>query len=323
MVLTALILSSGTLTGCGKTAENAVSGSQKQEISASDSDMAKDGKKVSEAGSDKKDPDKMPSLAKDDLKTEGDQSSKDKGIKTEAKENSDAAKGTEVKKNTSAEAGSDKDSAGQKKTSSGSQTGNNGTGQLSDKAGQAATAGNSDVKPSGSGQAAKPQNGGSASDAGNSGSAAGSLTAGNKPGSSGSGQAAHTHSWKHQTKTVHHDAETRQEYIIDKQAWDEDIYQDQPVYQSVEKVVCNGCGAEFADYPSFEAHSDYYIDQDDFSHGSWSVGWEQVLVGWTSVKVDTVHHDAEGHYQTVVVRDAYDETVDQGYVCAGCGAVRS
>lgn len=318
MVLTALIFASGTLAGCGKSAENAASGSQKQEISVSDTDITNDGKKVSEAGSDKNDPDKMPSLGKDALKTEGNPSSKDKGIKTEEKKSADAGKGTEVKKNTSAEAGSDKDSAGQKKTSSGSQAENNGTGQSSDKAGQAATAGNSDVKPSGSGQT-----GNSASDAGNSGSTAGSSTAGNKPGSSGSGQAAHTHSWKHQTKTVHHDAETRQEYIIDKQAWDEDIYQDQPVYQSVEKVVCNGCGAEFADYPSFEAHSDYYIDQDDFSHGSWSVGWDQILAGWTSVKVDTVHHDAEGHYQTVVVRDAYDEIVDQGYVCASCGAVRS
>lgn len=33
------------------------------------------------------------------------------------------------------------------------------------------------------------------------------------------------------------------------------------------------------------------------------------------------HHDAEGHYETVTVKDAWDETVyEKRYVCNGCGA---
>lgn len=117
------------------------------------------------------------------------------------------------------------------------------------------------------------------------------------------------------TKTVHHDAVTRQETytVVDKEAYDE------PVYET--HVVCKVCGQDFG---KGEAASDQAgIHSAEFGHSYHS----------TKVQVGTKHHDAVTHQETktvtvtpaydetVIVKQAYDETVITGYKCS-CGATK-
>ena len=117
------------------------------------------------------------------------------------------------------------------------------------------------------------------------------------------------------TKTVHHDAVTRQETytVVDKEAYDE------PVYET--HVVCKVCGQDFG----------------KGSEASLNAGDHSAITGHsyhsTKVQAGTKHHDAVTHQETktvvvtpaydetVVVKQAYDETVTTGYKCL-CGATK-
>ena len=117
------------------------------------------------------------------------------------------------------------------------------------------------------------------------------------------------------TKTVHHDAVTRQETytVVDKEAYDE------PVYET--HVVCKVCGQDFG----------------KGSEASLNAGDHSAITGHsyhsTKVQAGTKHHDAVTHQETktvtvtpaydetVVVKQAYDETITTGYKCL-CGATK-
>ena len=120
----------------------------------------------------------------------------------------------------------------------------------------------------------------------------------------------HTHSWTPVTRTVHHEAVTEQVKIIDQPAT-EGWWEDGGGY-SVH--VCE-CGAEFYSASDLTAHATPFIIN--------------FIPGHSSGRVKTVHNDPiwhEGtpevsHYETRVVRDAWDETVTT-YTCSTCGATK-
>ena len=172
---------------------------------------------------------------------------------------------------------------------------------------------------------------------------------------------AHVHSWVPVTKTVHHDAVTRQVWVVDQAAYDETVVvtpaydeqvlaqaawdetvvvtpaYDEPVYEW--HTVCNVCGYVF---PAGTSTDDvaYHIFTDPGCGGGYHA--IQVQVGtnhhdavtqvvhhdavYTTVHHDAVtknvHHDEVGHYETVTDRAAYDETVTTGYKCSVCGATK-
>ena len=102
---------------------------------------------------------------------------------------------------------------------------------------------------------------------------------------------------------VVHPAETKQEWVVDKEAWTENILK--------YKCVCNGCHAEFASDEEWAAHDKAAAMNGDFSHGS-----------YTNVPYyETVEHPEEGHYETVVVKPSWTETVEHPeeghWVCNG------
>ncbi len=150
--------------------------------------------------------------------------------------------------------------------------------------------------------------------------------------SSSSSTTTHTHDWVAEYTTVHHDAVTKvvhhdavthteQVWVQDSAAWDEQVK------SSYSVVVCNGCGAEFANDNAWESHSVSYLENGDISHGGYHV---DVRYNYT-----TVHHDATGHYETktvtdqaaydetVVVTAAYDEQVISGYKCSTCNETKT
>ena len=172
---------------------------------------------------------------------------------------------------------------------------------------------------------------------------------------------AHVHSWVPVTKTVHHDAVTRQVWVVDQAAYDETVVvtpaydeqvqtqaawdetvvvtpaYDEPVYDW--QQVCNVCGYVFP----IGTSGDVILHHEDIDPGCGG-GWHaiQVQVGsthhdavtqvvhhdavYTTVHHDAVttnvHHEEKGHYETVTDKAAYDETVTTGYKCSVCGATK-
>lgn len=145
-------------------------------------------------------------------------------------------------------------------------------------------------------------------------SSGGSGSTSNKPG--------HTHNWVAQTKVVHHDAVTENVWVMDSAAWDEPVYEEQPIYElQATGVRCKRCGAVFSTVSEWNNHSEAMSEQDDWSHGAFETILENVQVGTQTVQVDTIHHDTTGHVETKVISAAWDETVTTSYKCS-CGATK-
>ena len=127
-------------------------------------------------------------------------------------------------------------------------------------------------------------------------------------------QLVHTHKWVNVTKNVHHAEKSHIEKrkvgtktVVDKEAWDEDVYKN--------ITTCSTCGYSSENVGKVEIHTAKEHDCD----ASYST---------KKVKVDTIHHAAVTHeepvYKEVKVVDkkAWDETVVIGQKCSGCGATK-
>ena len=119
---------------------------------------------------------------------------------------------------------------------------------------------------------------------------------------------AHQHDWKTEYKTVHHEAQYRNEPVYK----DEIVYEDRPVYKWQAYWTCNGCGARFnsdqeaGEHVLFECGTGYTAHEEKIQTGT-----EQVQVGTNKVQIGT---------NPVLVKEAWDEKVPNGQVCTGCGA---
>ena len=162
------------------------------------------------------------------------------------------------------------------------------------------------------------ENSGTGSSSGKSGS---TVSQGSKPASSSSNSSSGSSSKSQTCKTVHHDATghyentTTQQWVQDSAAWDETVVDqaawDEPIYTWKDVHVCKNCGYQTDDIQAIGEHC--------FAEGSTYKTLEyQVQTGTQHHDAVThvVHHDATGHYETVVtgqqwVQDsaAWDETV--------------
>ena len=119
---------------------------------------------------------------------------------------------------------------------------------------------------------------------------------------------AHQHDWKTEYKTVHHEAQYRNEPVYK----DEIVYEDRPVYKWQAYWTCTECGKRFeteydaGDHALFECGGGYSAHREQVQTGT-----EQVQVGTNKVQIGT---------NPVLVKDAWDEKVPNGQVCTGCGA---
>lgn len=120
---------------------------------------------------------------------------------------------------------------------------------------------------------------------------------------------AHTHTWKDETKVVHHDEEGYWDTVVVKEAWVEEV----PKYDTVARDICNGCGKDITD--DIDGHLKSEMLAGNMACGGYHTEWKQVQVG-----VDKINHPAVTEKKWVVTRPAWDETVVVGSVCSGCGA---
>lgn len=115
----------------------------------------------------------------------------------------------------------------------------------------------------------------------------------------------HTHDWQSVTQTVHHEAVTEEVKVVDQPAteghFEGGTY---PV------VVCR-CGAEFTSAADYYAHSGASGE----GHGGFTDSTRSNQV-WVEGSPEI------SHYETRVLRDAWDEEVVTGAVCASCGATK-
>lgn len=128
-----------------------------------------------------------------------------------------------------------------------------------------------------------------------------------KPAPSKPNKPAHQHDWKTDYKTVHHEAQYRNEPVYEDQI----VYEDRPVYKWRDYFICNECGARLEneddalDHVLFECGGGYSAHEEKIQTGT-----EQVQVGTNRVQVGT---------NQVLVKDAWDEKVPNGQSCS-CGA---
>lgn len=208
-------------------------------------------------------------------------------------------------------------------------SGNNNNGSGNDSGN--GSSGNSD----GNGSSSGSNNGGGSSNGGSSGSDNNggnnnnnNNNSGNNSGSNGNTSnpdtPSHTHNWKPVYTTVHHKAVTHDEdrWVVDKAAWDEAVY----VYME----VCNNCKPDsknpcercrrlgigkyaYSTLQELQEHQNECLDD----------GGGCMFSSTVKMLDHYIHHDEEGHYETVTIvdKEAWDEQVIDHYEC-DCGETK-
>ena len=120
---------------------------------------------------------------------------------------------------------------------------------------------------------------------------------------------AHTHTWKDETKVVHHDEEGYWDTVVVKEAWVEEV----PKYKTEVRAICNTCNEDITG-TNIPLHvKEHMLAGND--KGGHREEVRQVQVG-----IDKINHPAVTEKKWVVSKPAWDETVVVGSVCSGCGA---
>ena len=118
---------------------------------------------------------------------------------------------------------------------------------------------------------------------------------------------AHQHDWKTEYKTVHHEAQYRNEPVYK----DEIVYEDRPVYKWSAYWTCNECGQRFENEKDVARHALMICG------GGWTAHEEKIQTGTEQVQVGT--NKVQIGTNQVLVKDAWDEKVPNGQSCS-CGA---
>lgn len=193
------------------------------------------------------------------------------------------------------------------------------------------SSGNSD----GNGSSSGSNNGGSSSNGGSSGSDNNggnnnnnNNNSGNNSGSSSGNNGnistpdtpSHTHNWKPVYTTVPHKAVTHDEnrWVVDKPAWNEKVETYVVICRHCEEGSCERCNRlgitnfRYSSYEDFEIHQDECMDDGGSCFSAQS-----------KTEVSYLHHDEEGHYETVTIvdKEAWDEQVIDHYEC-DCGETK-
>lgn len=92
-------------------------------------------------------------------------------------------------------------------------------------------------------------------------------------------------------KTVEHPAETKEVWVVDKEAYTEEV----PTYSETAVIICDTCGADITS--GVESH----YHESDFTYHS---EIKNVITGY-----ETVNVPEQGHYETVTVKEAWTEKI--------------
>ena len=117
---------------------------------------------------------------------------------------------------------------------------------------------------------------------------------------------AHQHDWQPVYTTVHHEAQYKTEPVYE----DRIVYEDRPVYKWSAYWTCNECNQRFDNEDRVAEHALMICG------GGWTAHKEKVQTGTEQVQVGT--NRVQIGTNQVLVKDAWDEKVQNGYTCS-CG----
>lgn len=205
--------------------------------------------------------------------------------------------------------------------------GNNGSGSSENSGGSGSSSGSNNGGSSSNGSSSG--NNGSDNNGGNNNNNNNNNNSGNNNGSNGNTSTpdtpSHTHNWKPvYGSPIHHEAVTHDEdrWVVDKAAWDEAVY----VYME----VCNNCKPDsknpcercrrlgigkyaYSTLQELQEHQNECLDD----------GGGCMFSSTVKMLDHYIHHDEEGHYETVTIvdKEAWDEPVIDHYEC-DCGETK-
>ena len=125
---------------------------------------------------------------------------------------------------------------------------------------------------------------------------------------------SHTHDWQPVYKTIHHDAVSETQTVIDQEAYDEPIYSVNRYFETSSMFVTDPNGNCLYSGPDDECPEEIsnLLNLEGYH------GMSSLIVEEERYQSGTIHHDAITHEEQVVVQDVYDEQVVSGYICS-CG----
>ena len=99
-------------------------------------------------------------------------------------------------------------------------------------------------------------------------------------------------------KTVHHPAETKKVWVVDQEGY---TYEE-PIYEEHDITICNTCGTIISNTSELSTHGkSHMLNGENFSYRN---EWTNIQVGSTTITVEE-----KGHWETQVVKEAWDEQV--------------
>lgn len=124
---------------------------------------------------------------------------------------------------------------------------------------------------------------------------------------------AHRHSWIRKYKTIHHEAVYETREVVDNEAYDEEVE------KKITKIVhiCDGCGKDITD--SETAHFTEQTQKDENTNCTSYTSKTIEASGGT----ETVHHDKKTHTEKVETEPAYDEKIEDGWICETCNKTKA
>lgn len=124
---------------------------------------------------------------------------------------------------------------------------------------------------------------------------------------------AHRHTWVKNYKTVHHDAVYETKEVVDNEAYDEEVE------KKIEKEVhiCNGCGKDITEH-----EDEHFKTQSEADENTKCISFTTKTIE-ASGGTEIVHHDKKTHTEKVEIEPAYDEQIDNGWICEECKKTKS
>lgn len=103
-----------------------------------------------------------------------------------------------------------------------------------------------------------------------------------------------------QKEPVWHEPVYENRWIVDQAAWDETV--SEPIYEQVERCICNGCGTDITN--NIDAHLESQMLAGNMACSGYHSEWQTIQTGTNSY---VVHHDEVGHWEQVLVQEGYWE----------------
>lgn len=130
---------------------------------------------------------------------------------------------------------------------------------------------------------------------------------------------SHEHDWEPIFDYIPHEEVKENVWVVDKAAWEEPVYKTVYICLQCEHGECPYCASRGITNYEYNTIYDYYEHQDGcIENGGMcanSTGRKKII--------DYIHHDEEGHYETVTISEAYTEKKLVGYRCSSCGETKS